>query len=348
MNRGYRKAHKQKLRRERIRLEKHQSRMERAQSGPELPLRDDLDKTEDLPRPFPHFTSERFFRELDELKGDRVFESAEELNVFLSEVQSKQLHLDLRKTSTNPKFQAEMIAYDAMESEDIEESIKLAREALEIDPLCVQALTIAANDPRHSEQRKVTDLRHAIEVGEAELGPDFREKYKDQFWKDHETRPYMRALFDLAMALQGSGKRAEAVAELEGILALDPDDALGVRDILMGTYMLTSDREGQRRLLDIFGDGFWGMFSWGRVFYEWNGGDRERAREALARARAQNPYVEPYLTGAKPLPEHLPASYAPKQPSEAQQIAFFTALAWLETPGIGAWLLQEKSAAASG
>ena len=340
MNRSNRKAHKQKERRDRIRREKHQSKLERAvDPGPFS------DESEDasLARALPHFATERFNWELNESMGGRILEDAGEIPQFFTDAD-----LEAARASKNPKFRAQMLAFDAMEADSPLEAVALAREALKIDPNCVDALATVANDPRNTIGQRIAGLRLALAAAEAELGPDFAEKYKGEFWIDHVTRPYMRTRFDLAMELQ-QGNEREALAHLEGLLELEPDDSLGVRDILIGTYLLTGNRKGQKRLLDQFDDGFFAMFNWSRVLYEFVGGDLERAREALDRARAHNPHVEPYLLG-KPAPQHVPELYSIGEPSEAQQVAFFTAVAWRETPGAVAWLRAQTvgNAAAKG
>src|SRR4051794_41178705 len=81
------------------------------------------------------------------------------------------------------------------------EARKLAREAVNLDPDCVDALIVLAKAMRLSNEAYIQKIRAAVQTGERVLGKDFFEENRGHFWLIHETRPYMRALSELATAL---------------------------------------------------------------------------------------------------------------------------------------------------
>jgi len=56
------------------------------------------------------------------------------------------------------------------------------------------------------------------------LSGDAFKKFAGHFWGLPETRPYMRARAALAEALQRAGRIEAAVAEMAGVLELNPND----------------------------------------------------------------------------------------------------------------------------
>src|SRR5439155_1134639 len=78
------------------------------------------------------------------------------------------------------------------------------------------------------------------------------EESKGHFWGMLEARPYMRARQQLADLLLDAGRVSEAIGHFEALLALNPNDNQGVRDILLGCYLAGDDLDGARRLLRVY------------------------------------------------------------------------------------------------
>src|SRR5260370_24760432 len=125
----------------------------------------------------------------------------------------------------------------ALETDNTAEAGKLASEVIKLDPDCVDALILLAKCTRLSGDRYAEKLREAVQAGERSLGKGFFDKHRGHFWALMETRPYMRARFELAMALGGNGDVAGSIGGFEEMLALNPNDGQGVREYLLAMYL---------------------------------------------------------------------------------------------------------------
>jgi tetratricopeptide (TPR) repeat protein len=344
MHKKDRKLHQQKLRRDRIRLEKHTRRSDPGEARNrelpgfgEAPEREDEDLSS---RPLLHsFAAEQALAQVHHLMEGRNFGSIEEANAFLGTLTGQGLARAMdEQPATDPAWRAQEIAYQAMEAHSPREAAALARQALEVDPDCVDALCTLAHLTSRSQAECVARLKEAVETGERALGKEFIEENRGKFWGVMRTRPYMRARFDLAMALIGGGETEEGIAHWEALLDLNPNDNQGVRDLLLPVYLMYDGLEAARRLLEKYAEEDTAMFNWGRTLERFLSGDLRAAARCLKRARAENRHVEKYLTGSRPAPKHLPDSYGWGDESEAAHCAFFLAVVWKLHPAAILWL----------
>jgi tetratricopeptide (TPR) repeat protein len=156
-----------------------------------------------------------------------------------------------------------------------------------------------------------------------------------------ETRPYMRARLGLAQALWSSGKQVEAIAHLQEMLRLNPNDNQGVRYVLLVWYLEIGEDAELGKLLDRYPDDAAAAWAYGRALHVFRGeGDTSRARKLRAAARAANAHVPSYLLGRKRLPRTLPDMIGFGDDSEAVVCASEQLAAWRQTLGALAWLDQ--------
>ncbi len=162
----------------------------------------------------------------------------------------------------------------------------------------------------------IAGLEKAVATGERSLGAEFFLENKGYFWGLLETRPYMRARYELADMLYEEERVREAIAHFEALLELNSNDNQGVREVLLGAYLAQDDLDGARRLLQQFEDAS-AVFAWGRVLERVFSGDFGGAASALKRALKANRFVELYLIGGKKFPREVPDSYSPGSSEEA-------------------------------
>ncbi|RME40856.1 MAG: tetratricopeptide repeat protein [Planctomycetota bacterium] len=234
--------------------------------------------------------------------------------------------------------QAQDLAYQAMEADDPDVVADLAMQALAVYPYCVDALSIVAELSAESDEDYAAMMRMVVEIAEHELGPEWFEQYRGEFWSFLETRPYMRARHALAGALMRIGDRRGAIKEMEGMLDLNPEDNQGVRYPLLGCYLEEGDLESARELFERYDEEWSAMFAWAKVLERFLAGDEKGATKALAEARSVNPHVEAYLTGKKRLPKNPPAYYGPGDPDEAYVCKVEIGFAWESHPEAIRWL----------
>jgi len=161
MSRSRRDSHQVKLRRDRIRREKH---------APTAGPPSERSVFGGLAHPF---AAERTMRELQAWTEGRKFESIEEANAALAEVNESGRLSEIAQAwkSDDPKWHAQELAYDALEADSLEEVVRLTSEAIKLDPECTDAQRLQVSVvPMSAENPSPPDAGSGGE-GRAEPGP---------------------------------------------------------------------------------------------------------------------------------------------------------------------------------
>jgi tetratricopeptide (TPR) repeat protein len=334
---------KKKARQERLRQQKHIS-----QAAPHVPDEwddtdldtvegsDDVEDLSDSPvAGIPPFDMERMLQQLHRAAEERGLSGEAEVKQFMEQFNRNRGSLG---KPADPAGRAQDLAYQAMEQPDSAGAARLARQALELDPNCVDALTTLAGINARSEADLIMLLQEAVAAGERGLGADAIKNSEGHFWGLVTTRPYMRARAALAEVLQKAGRWSEAIGHFEALLGLNPNDNQGNRDPLLGCYLAAGNLDKARQLMDQYADCAMAVFAWGAVLERFLAGDLPAAASALKKARTANRHVEAYLTGAQRIPQKLPQSYQLGDKNEAIRAADVLLDAWRRHPEAARWL----------
>jgi len=271
-------------------------------------------------------------------QGD--FSSIDELNAHLQRLMdSGELNRMIQAAPESPAEQAQELAYRAMEEPSSARARKLAEKALKLDPACIDALVIRAQTRRLGRSKFIAEMRAAVQAGERSLGEKEFSQARGHFWGILETRPYMRARRELALALLGAGQLRESAAEFAAMLELNPNDNQGVRDYLLGVYLALSDLDGAASLYRQYDDDDSAAFAWGRVFLLMLGGRRTEARKALGQAFQNNPWTAAFFFGER-VPSD-PDSWGMGDEDEGDHAAVALLPACAEHPDIVVWIAKE-------
>lgn len=235
---------------------------------------------------------------------------------------------------------AQDLAYDAMRAPSAAAAAKFARQALELDPDCVDALLVLAQTEKLTPADYVERLREAVRAGERSLGPEIFEEGKGYFYGLLETRPYMRARFTLAETLWGLGQHEDATREWEAMLELNSGDNQGCRYRLMGCYLAAGNVEGADRLFQKYKGDWSAVFAWGLVVRRLLGGDTAGAAKAWTKAVKVNPHLIDLLTGRLRLPQHMPELVGMGDESEAFECLYLLGHAIMASEAAREWLLE--------
>ncbi len=258
-----------------------------------------------------------------------------EVEAFLDEdyEQERRLHL-----AEDPREMAQELAFQALEAEDGDRAWALAERALALDPRCVDALALLAVRDGEGPDL-VARLEEVLAVAEADLDPRLREGGAG-FWQLVAARPHQRVLKQLAELLWDEGRRLDAVAGYERLLALDPEDRQGNDRLLLTCYLCLGELGRTGDLLARRRGSPEAFYAWAEVLARYLEGGPEAAEPALEAAGALNPRVEPLMARREPLPEQLPVWYAPGTEDEAVVCAYLLGPAWAEQPEALWWLRQ--------
>lgn len=285
------------------------------------------------------FVSERINRIIDKIIQGHEFDSDQQLREFINEKIVGKKFEELQKlTDWVPSDRAQDLAFLAMETEEPEESLRLAEEALQLDPECLDALVVKISLTTYSPIEMAKRVKEVIARTEQKFGQEYFDENKGHFWGLVETRPYMRALAFLVSVLRMGGEIDEAICQAEKMLELNPDDNQGIRSTLLGMYLETGNLVAARRLIKEYPDDYLAVFLWGRILERYLSGDLKEAKEAFKRAEARNPYVFDYLTGKKEPERKVVDYYSPGDEREAILCLYEIGPAWKKHPEAIEWL----------
>lgn len=234
--------------------------------------------------------------------------------------------------------------YDAWEAPTAARRLALAREALAISKDCVDAYLILAEAPALSIPDSILLVREAVAIGKRVLGAQAFEDDVGHFWGLLETRPYMRALAQLAELTLLDGEIDEALASYRELLRLNPNDNQGIRYLLAAVLLDHRYHDELSVLLRRYDEATaaWTYTAALLAFREH--GDIPRSRDLLAAALGSNPHVPAYLLDEIPLPAELPDYVGFGDETEAMAVAERASLAWRSTNGARSWLRRSATA----
>lgn len=247
----------------------------------------------------------------------------------------------------DPLPEAQTLAFDALEAASTPRRLELAAQSLASTPLSPDAWSALASAAPEGSPLALQLWRQAVAAGILAIGPLGFLEWEGEFWGWMETRPYMRARQGLAEALWQQGEHDAAIAEMQDMLRLNPNDNQGIRHELMGR-LLEKGRDAEAAALHerYREDDYPGM-RFGAVLLALRREGEEPAAAALGEAAAANPHMAALLTGARPMPKRLPDYYSPGQPNEAESAWPALHPAWAATPGALDWLARQAGGGAT-
>lgn len=131
-----------------------------------------------------------------------------------------------------------------------EKEMMAAPEGFEPDSLGIVDQLLQESELERDKKRRIELLEKATNLGRAQLGPEFFKENIGYFWGLIETRPFMRALVNLADAYRQAHMRDKSLLCYRECLLLCPDDNLGARYILPALLMEVGDFSEALSLID--------------------------------------------------------------------------------------------------
>jgi tetratricopeptide (TPR) repeat protein len=242
--------------------------------------------------------------------------------------------------SLTPVQRAQYKMYEAWGASGLRR-VGLAREALDISPLCADAYVLLAEETAQTAAEALKLYELGMQMGEVALGPEVVEQQAGHFWGILETRPYMRAREGVAASLVAMGQLDKAIPHCRELLRLNPDDNQGIRYLLARALLGQGMEEDLLELLRKYDDASadW-AYTRALAIYRLKGSGR-RAGKELRNAFMTNPWVPAYALGLKKAPRRAPEYSEPGEGSEAIFYLAYNWEAWENTPGAIEWFIQE-------
>jgi tetratricopeptide (TPR) repeat protein len=218
---------------------------------------------------------------------------------------AKILMFEKEPTTTEDRKAVQEIVWDAWDASTAAEARKLAQKALELDSACSDAFNVLAFHEKDPQKRKEY-YREAVRT--------FHERYKEvyfgknsgHFWGILETRPFMYALKGYGRSFWENGETAQAIETYDYMLELNPNDDQGVRFVLVNWLFITGDLKRVRKLLSRYKDNVAGILFGKLLLSLLDDKYRKRREKIFFEVMTYNPYLAPYLLGAKKLPKTIP------------------------------------------
>jgi tetratricopeptide (TPR) repeat protein len=281
---------------------------------------------------------EQKMTEFTRMIENQEFESAEEADRYLERL----LRGDeaLAPDDDSPQGQAQSLISDAWDFLGAYPRVDLAREALTLWPDCADAYCILAESAAHTLRETQSLYEQAVEAGTRAMGGDEAfTQWVGQFWMVLPTRPYMRARAGLADALWMLGECDAAIAHLQDMLRLCPNDNMGLRYMLIN-WLLAAGRDADAgKLLDHYKRDAAATWAYSRALLAFR--QKGAGRPANARLRAAekvNEYVPDLMLGYAELPPILSPHIGLSEETEAAAYVSDSVKVWIATEGALEWM----------
>lgn len=252
----------------------------------------------------------------------------------------------LPETAT-PLERAQELIFDAWGTDDPDEQLALADEALELSADCADAWVIFGEQAGSPKEAR-TYYQKGVAAGKRALGGAVPTEPIDSTWDLLPVLPWMRAKQGVAAADRALGEPNRAADLYRELLAIDPHDTLNIRLSLSAALLEAGRDEEQLALADRFADEANIYWPWIRALARFRmEGESDAAVEALDRAVERNPWVPAYLLGIRRIGNDMLIDVERSQEAREGSIFVMVALTqWLLVPGALEWVRRRAGDAA--
>ena len=195
--------------------------------------------------------------------------------------------------------QSDDLLFEAYDEPVKTKAIKLAKQALELNPNNIDAENFITKYETNTIKR-LKKYEETLNKEKANLEKEnfFNEENVGIFWGLIETRPYMRTKHSYMLTLMELGRYTEAIKQGEELLELCESDNLGIRYLIIGLYTVLEKFEKAEEIYNKYSDNSTFMlFSLSIMYYK--EGNYRKCKKVLKQLQENNEYLLNYLTGRK-------------------------------------------------
>lgn len=187
------------------------------------------------------------------------------------------------------------LLFEAYEEPMKSKAIKLAKQALEINPNNIDAENFITKFETNTI-KKLERYKGTLNKEQAKLEREniFNKENIGIFWGLMETRPYMRTKHSYMLTLMELGRYTEAIKQGEELLELCESDNQGIRYLIMGLYIVLEKFEECEKIYNKYLDtSTFMLFPLSIMYYK--KGDYRKAKKILKSIQENNEYILGYL-----------------------------------------------------
>lgn len=286
--------------------------------------------------------AERIFKIIQNEIEKRGLSSEKEINDF---IKNEMFGKNMDDFEFDEDITDEEIAIDIVEKAKYEkndyEAISLLEEALIVDKNCIYAYALLATKQSHPFLTEYF-LKKAIKIGKKKFSKEFLEENKEHLWAIHETRPFLRALSQLAHVNYMSGDVFTSVKILEKLIAICPNDNLGNRELLFTQLLEIKKFKKFKKAISLFEDDIFASTMFSKVYYSYyKDNDLEKTLYLLKAAQQANNHIVKKLINPN-IKLKLSDSFSLGSQEEANNYCYFAKDMWQNDPELILWLKQNQ------
>lgn len=207
--------------------------------------------------------------------------------------------MDFKDEKFIKEEQSDDLLFEAYDEPIKSKAIKLAKQALEINPDNIDAENFITKFETNTI-KKLGKYKETLDKEQAKLEKEdfFNKENIGIFWGLIETRPYMRTKHSYMLTLMELGRYTEAIKQGKELLELCESDNLGVRYLIMGLYTVLERFEECEKIYNKYSDDSTFMLFPLAVMY-YKRGDYRKCKKVLKEIQENNKYLLDYLIGIK-------------------------------------------------
>lgn len=195
--------------------------------------------------------------------------------------------------------QSDDLLFEAYEEPIKAKAIKLAKQALELNPNNIDAENFITQHETNTI-KKLKKYEETLNKEKANLEKEdfFNKENIGIFWGLIDTRPYMRTKHSYMLTLMELGRYTEAIKQGEELLKLCKSDNLGIRYLIIGLYTVLERFEECEKIYNKYSDdASFMLFPLSIMYYK--KGDYRKCKKILRKIQENNEHLLNYLIGRK-------------------------------------------------
>lgn len=207
--------------------------------------------------------------------------------------------MDFEDEKFRKREQSDDLLFEAYEEPIKTKAIKLAKQALELNPNNIDAENFIIKHEANTI-KKLNKYEETLNKEKANLEKEdfFNKENIGIFWGLMGTRPYMRTKHSYMLTLMELGRYTEAIKQGEELLKLCESDNLGIRYLIIGLYtVLEKFAEAEEIYNKYSDDSTFMLFPLSIMYYK--KGDYKKCKKLLKKIQENNEYLLDYLIGRK-------------------------------------------------